>query len=150
MPNPEETMRHSFVGSRAAKVAAYLLCAVALACGGGGSGSDAGPTAPAAPPQTPDPVNTSTMSLMVENNHFSPVRDSVPAGSTLNWTWNSCDGDGYGGQTCTSHSVQFDDEGPSSSIQSSGSFSRTFAVVGVFTYHCAIHGQAMSGSVKVY
>jgi plastocyanin len=140
-------MRTSFVGSQAATLAAYLLCAAALACGGGGSASDGAPTGPA---QSPDPVNTSTMSLMVENNHFSPARDSVPAGSTLHWAWNSCDGDGYGGQTCTQHGVQFDDGGPSSSIQSSGSFSRTFAAAGVFTYHCAVHGAAMQGSVKVY
>jgi plastocyanin len=139
-------MRSSLVGSRAATVAAYLFCAAALACGGGGSASD-GPTGPS---QSPDPVNASTTSLMVENNRFAPSHDSVPAGSTLHWTWNSCTGDSYGGQTCTSHSVQFDDGGPSSSIQSSGSFSRTFAATGVFTYHCAVHGAAMSGSVKVY
>ena len=140
-------MRVSFVGGRGTTLVAYLFCAVALACGGGGSASDGPPTGPS---QSPNPVNASTTTLMVENNHFSPVRDSVPAGSTLRWEWNSCDGDGYGGQTCTSHSVKFDDEGPSSSIQSSGSFSRTFAAAGVFTYHCAVHGTAMSGSVKVY
>ena len=140
-------MRNSFVGRRAANVAAFVFCAAALACGGGGSASDGSPTGPST---SPDPVNRSTTALMVENNHFTPARDSVPAGSALHWTWNSCDGDGYGGQTCTSHSVQFDDGGPSSSIQSSGSFSRTFATAGVFTYHCAVHGAAMTGSVKVY
>jgi plastocyanin len=140
-------MRISLVGSRAATLAAYLLCVAALACGGGGSASGGGPTGPS---QSPDPVNSSTTSLAVENNRFSPGRDSVPVGSTLHWAWDSCSGDGYGGQTCTSHSVQFDDGGPSSSIQSSGSFSRTFATAGVFTYHCAVHGAAMTGAIKVY
>ena len=99
---------------------------------------------------TPPVASGSTTSLTVTNNHFSPVTDSVSAGSTLTWTWNSCTGDGYGGSTCVSHSVQFDDGGPSSAIMSSGMFSRKFAVAGTYTYHCAVHGAAMSGTITVH
>jgi len=86
---------------------------------------------------------------MVENNHYSPANDSVGVGATLTWTWNSCTGDGYGGSTCTSHSVKFDD-GPASNIQDGGTFSRMFATAGTYTYHCAVHGTAMSGKVIVH
>jgi plastocyanin len=125
-------------------VSVFLTMAM-LACGGGSSMSN-GVTDPG--PMVP-PVNSSTTSLTVTNNKFTPARDSVAMGATLKWTWNSCTGDGYGGSTCVSHSVQFDDGGPSSNIQSSGSFSRTFASAGTYTYHCAVHGAAMAGTILV-
>jgi plastocyanin len=138
-------MHSSIVGARIARVAALIVAATALACGGSGS------SASTAPPSSPPPVpNGSTMNLSVTNNHFSPVTDSVAAGSNLTWTWNSCTGDGYGGSSCESHSVQFDDDGPSSSIKSSGTFSRMFADAGTYTYHCAVHGAAMSGTITVH
>lgn len=136
-------MPTSSVGSRATRAVVLLLSASALACGGSGS---SGVTDPPPPPPV---LSGNTMSLMVINNHFSPATDSVPAGSTLKWTWNTCTGDGYGGSSCGSHSVQFDDAGPSSDIQSSGTFSRTFDTAGTFTYHCAVHGAAMSGKIVV-
>lgn len=137
-------MRMSFVGGNTTRVVALLLSAIAFACGGSGSSSN-GVTGP--PPPVP---SGSTTHLDVTNNHFSPKSDSVGAGSALTWTWNSCTGDGYGGSTCVSHSVQFDDAGPSSGIQSSGTFTRTFAAAGTYTYHCAVHGAAMSGTVTVH
>jgi plastocyanin len=139
-------MKSSFVGKRANTVIAFLILASAFACGGGGSSSSDGVTGPVT---TPPPVNSSTMALTVSNNKYTPARDSVAAGSTLTWTWNSCTGDGYGGSICTSHSVQFDDGGESSNIQDSGTFSRTFASAGTYTYHCAVHGVAMAGTVIV-
>ena len=138
-------MRASIVSARATRVAALIFFATALSCGGSGS------SASTAPPSSPPPVaNGSTTNLSVTNNHFSPVTDSVAAGSTLTWTWNACTGDGYGGSSCESHSVQFDDGGPSSSIMSSGTFSRMFMEAGTYTYHCAVHGTAMSGTITVH
>ena len=138
-------MRNSYARGRAARGVALLLSATAFACGGSGS------SATTAPPSSPPPIpNGSTMNLSVTNNHFSPVTDSVAAGSTLTWTWNTCTGDGYGGSSCASQSVQFDDAGPSSSIKSSGTFTRMFAEAGTFTYHCAVHGIAMSGTITVH
>ena len=94
-------------------------------------------------------MSSSTKALTVSNNKYTPARDSVAPGSTLTWTWNSCTGDGYGGSSCTSHSVQFDDGVESSDVQDSGTFSRTFANAGTYTYHCAVHGAAMAGTVIV-
>jgi plastocyanin len=138
-------MQRSFVGKRANAVLAFLILASAAACGGGSSSSD-GVTGPS---NTPPPVNSSTTALTVSNNKYTPAHDSVAVGSTLTWTWNSCTGDPYGGSTCASHSVKFDDGGSSSNIQSSGTFSRTFATAGTYTYHCAVHGAAMAGTVIV-
>jgi plastocyanin len=123
---------------------AALTCAL-VACGGGASSSD-GITDP--PPNSPPPPNGSTTALMVQNNRYSPANDSVGVGATLTWTWDSCTGDGYGGSSCTGHSVKFDD-GPASEIQSSGTFKRTFDTAGTYTYHCAVHGAAMSGKITV-
>src|SRR5437868_867311 len=122
-----------------------FLMAGMIACGGGGSSSSNGVTDPGAPPP---PVTGNTTSLTVTNNKYTPAKDSVGVGSALTWSWNSCTGDGYGGSTCTSHSVTFDD-GPTSPIQSSGTFSRTFATAGTYTYHCKVHGAAMAGTVIV-
>jgi plastocyanin len=138
-------MRSSAFGKCTSTVSVFLLTAM-LACGGSGSSMSNGVTDPG--PVVP-PVNSSTTSLSVTNNKFTPAHDSVAVGATLKWTWSSCTGDGYGGSTCASHSVQFDDGGPSSSIQSSGSFSRTFASAGTYTYHCAVHGAAMAGTIIV-
>jgi plastocyanin len=141
-------MSSSFVGKRTNLVIAFLLTAAAFACGGGGSTSD-GMTGPV-PPPPPDPgTNASTTALTVTNNKFTPAHDSVAVGSTLTWTWNTCSSDVYGDNTCVSHSVQFDDGSASSSIKDSGSFSRAFATAGTYTYHCAVHGSAMTGTVLV-
>lgn len=102
--------------------------------GGGGGGGGGG--------------NTATVT--VSNNEYSPSQISVARGTTVTWRWNSCAGDGYGGQVCTSHSVTFDDGGPSAGSRDEGSFSRTFPSAGSFTYYCTSHGRtAMSGSVAV-
>lgn len=141
----EEFVRRSFVGARVTRVSAILLSAAAFACGGSGSSA----STVTGPPPPPPVASGSTTSLMVTNNHYSPKLDSVAVGAMLTWTWNSCTGDGYGGSMCTSHSVKFDD-GPHSDIQSSGEFSRMFADTGTFTYHCAVHGTAMSGTIVVH
>jgi plastocyanin len=136
-------MKRLLVSQRISTVSLFLLAGL-FACGGGSSTSngvtDPGPPAP--------PVGSSSTSLTVENNKFTPARDSVGVGALLTWSWNSCTGDGYGGSTCTSHSVTFDD-GPSSAIQGSGNFTRMFDTAGTYTYHCKVHGSAMTGTVIV-
>jgi plastocyanin len=135
-------MRRSFVSKRISTVPVIVLLAM-TACGGGGSSTSNGVTEPGPPPPT-----GSTTSLTVTNNKYTPAHDSVGVGALLSWNWNTCSGDGYGGSTCVSHSVTFDD-GPTSPIQSTGSFSRMFASAGTYTYHCKVHGTAMSGTVLV-
>lgn len=142
--HPDDHMRIFSETKRLGTLSLFLLAAL-FACGGSGSSSANGVTSPG--PTTP-PVNSSTTSLTVSNNKYTPAQDSVAVGATLTWSWNSCTGDGYGGSTCTSHSVTFDD-GPTSPIQGSGSFSRTFASAGTYTYHCKVHGAAMAGTVLV-
>jgi plastocyanin len=79
--------------------------------------------------------------VTVGNNFFSPAATSVAAGTTVTWTW--ADG-------AVEHNVTFDDGGPNSPTQSSGSFARTFANSGTYAYHCTIHGAAvMHGTVTV-
>jgi plastocyanin len=72
----------------------------------------------------------------------------VAVGATVNWTWNTCTGDVYSGQTCVAHSVTFDD-GPASATQEKGTFTRSFTAAGTYTYHCAVHGAAMTGKIVV-
>lgn len=103
--------------------------------GGGGSGGGGGGTG---------------VTVTVSNNDYSPEQVAVARGTTVTWRWDSCTGDGYGGQVCASHSVTFDDGGPSAAPKSDGTFARTFANAGTFTYYCTAHGRtAMSGSVVV-
>lgn len=141
--------------STRAAIAAIALVLFALGCGGGGGG---GPTYP--PPNGGTGGNTggtggntggsTSASITVENNQFTPSSTTVPVGTTVDWTWNSCSGDGYGGQLCTSHSVVFDDGvRPGSPVQGSGSFSSKFATAGTYNYHCSVHGTAMRGTITV-
>ena len=127
---------------------ALLLLLAAAGCGGSS-------TAPAnnnnnnntgnPPPQTPPSTSNA---ISVTNNYFDPTSTTIPVNTKVTWTWNTCASDGYGGQTCVSHSILFDD-GTSSGTQSDGSWSRTFTTPGTYKYHCTIHGAAMSGTVTV-
>lgn len=94
--------------------------------------------------------NSNPAIVTVSNNAYSPSQLSVARGGVVTWRWDTCGGDGYGGQVCGSHSVTFDDGSPGAAVQSEGSFSRTFASVGTYAYYCSAHGRtAMSGSVAV-
>jgi plastocyanin len=125
--------------------AVLVAIAVASLCGCGGGGGDSS-TAPVTNPGINTPPTADGIS--VTNNAFSPGSKSVAPGTTIRWSWNSCTGDPYYGQSCTSHSVTFDD-GTSSPVQDQGTFSRTFDTPGVYTYHCSQHGTAMSGTITV-
>jgi len=136
-------MRHASVGRRALMLVGIT---VALGCGGGSAtGTDGGGGDPPPPPPPPAP-NTVT----VANNSFTPGDLTVKAGTSVTWNWSTCSGgDGYGnGETCVAHSVVFDD-GTSSSVQSTGSFTHQFAAAGTYNYHCSVHGAGMSGKVVV-
>jgi plastocyanin len=117
-----------------------------LACGGSGGGG--GATAPKTPPTGNTPVPAGSNGVSVNNNAFSPADKTVAVGATVQWSWNSCDYDPYGTTSCASHSVTFND-GVASEIQDKGTFSRTFTAAGVYSYHCAVHGTAMSGKITV-
>ena len=127
------------------KTVLVALAVVGLAaCGGGGGGGGSQVTSPPPTGNTPPPSN----GITVSNNSYSPGTKTISAGGSVQWAWNTCTGDPYYGQTCVSHSVTFDD-GVSSPTQDQGTYTRTFAAAGTYTYHCAIHGTAMTGSITV-
>ena len=139
--------------TRGAMPAAAIVL-LAAACGGGGGGG------PASPPPSGGTGGTggtggntggsTSSSIGVTNNAFTPSATTVPAGTTVTWTWNSCSGDGYGGQLCTDHSVVFDDGvRPGSGVQNTGTFSSQFVAAGSYAYHCSVHGTAMHGTITV-
>ena len=121
-----------------------LAVAGLTACGGGGGGGSQVTSPPPGGNNNPPPSN----GITVSNNSFSPATKSIAAGTTVSWSWNTCTGDAYSGQTCVAHSVTFDD-GQSSPTQDQGSYSRTFTATGTYNYHCAVHGAAMAGSITV-
>jgi plastocyanin len=128
------------------QVSTAVAIACILACGGsGGGGYATGPTAPPPTGNTPPPASNG---ISVTNDAYTPNSMTVAVGSTVNWTWNTCTGDVYSGQSCVAHSVTFDD-GPTSDTQEKGTFTRSFAAAGTYTYHCAVHGAAMTGKIVV-
>jgi plastocyanin len=121
-----------------------LALALISAAACGGSYSSAPPQQQQPPGNTPPPSG----GISVTNNAFSPATKTVTAGSTVQWAWNTCTGDPYGGsETCVSHNVTFDDGSASSPTQDKGTFSRSFSTAGTFPYHCTIH--LMTGSITV-
>ena len=132
-------MRHT------ARIAIGLLIAVAGCGGSSTSPSTGGNNNP--PPQQGGQGSTSN-SITVGNNFFEPSSTTVPVGTQVTWTWNACNNDGYGGQTCVSHGIVFDD-GPTAAAQTQGSWSRTFTAAGTYKYHCTVHGASMAGTIVI-
>jgi plastocyanin len=132
---------------------AIALASLMLACGGGGGGSPTSPPPSGGTGGTGGTGGSTSADITVQNNSFSPSSTTVPVGTTVTWTWNSCTGDGYGGQMCTDHSVVFDNGGRSNApLQSEGTFSSTFSTPGTYGYHCSVHGgvgTGMHGTITV-
>lgn len=124
-----------------------LLIVAAAGCGGASTdpGSGGNTTGNNPPPQNPPSTSSS---VTVINNYFDPSVTTVPVSTKVTWTWDACGSDGYGGQSCTSHGIIFDD-GTASGTQTQGTWSRTFATAGTYKYHCPVHGTAMSGTIVV-
>jgi plastocyanin len=109
---------------------------VALACGNGS-------TAPA----TNNP-SAGGHALVIDANpdiKFKPTPDTVSAGDTVHFAWHS-----------VGHNVQWDNTptgiasmGNGSVGFTSGDSTRVFTVRGSYSYHCGIHGAAMSGVIVV-
>jgi plastocyanin len=105
---------------------------LAASCGGGGGSGNGGPTGPGT-----GGSSATSNDVSVADNYFSPSSTTVAVGS-VTWTWT-------GSQ---SHNVTFDD-GNASPTQASGTYTRRFSAAGTYSYHCTIHGAAMSGTVTV-
>ena len=79
------------------------------------------------------------------NGTQNPAVDTVAAGTTVTWTWTSTGG--------TAHSVH-SEEAPtftSSSILTGNgqTYTFTFTTPGTYQYDCAVHGDAMTGTIVV-
>jgi len=126
-------------------LALAALAPLSLAACGGGSGPTG--TSNNNPPPNQPPAGSTSSTITVRNNRFDPAATTVNVGTTVTWAWDSCNDDGYGNSTCTTHSVTFDGAS-SSGAKSSGTWSRQFDTAGTFNYHCSQHA-AMTGSVTV-
>src|SRR5689334_18746562 len=103
----------------AARLTLFLIVAVA-GCGGSSTAPSSGGnnnTGNNPPPQNNPTSNSS--SITVSNNFFDPSGTTVPVGTKVTWTWDACGNDGYGGQSCTTHGIVFDD-GTTAASQSQG------------------------------
>jgi plastocyanin len=116
-----------------------LPFAVLLACGGGGSDATGpGTTGGGGGGGGTGPVATTAVDM--SGDRFSPPAIKVASGATVTWT----NLDGH------AHNVTFDGSAGTIPNFSTGSQSLQMpAAAGTYTYHCTIHGAAMSGSVLV-
>lgn len=86
-----------------------------------------------------------TTSVTVGNDFFAPSSILVSAGATVTWTWTSTG--------AVSHSVQSTGSPAftSSTIMTGNgsTYAVQFTTPGTYTYDCAVHGTAMSGTIIV-
>ena len=129
---------------RSGRIVVSMLCVGILAGGCSGGGGDGG-TGPGnnPPPGGQQPSNE----VAVTNDQFTPSNLTVASGTTVTWRWRTCDGDGYGGQNCGSHTVTFD-QATGSGVLTQGTYARTFSSPGTYPYTCLVHS-GMSGRVVV-
>jgi len=69
---------------------------------------------------------------------FQPVQVTIPVGGSVSWRNNDS----------TDHTVTSDTNVFNAALGAGGSFNRTFATAGTFTYSCSIHS-GMNGRVVV-
>jgi len=119
---------------------AVAAIAVAAACSGNSTGYGGNPP----PPPPPPPPGGHSTTITVANNSFSPTPDTIPAGNvTFHWAANA-----------VTHNVSWD-TGPTPLPTASGNKAAgdpDYVVPlqsGTYTYHCLIHGAAMSGRMVV-
>ena len=122
------------------RLAVSALAAALIGCGGGGS------TAPAGTGGTPSGGGTggtggsTSASINVDDNSFTPSATTVKVATTVTWTW-------IGSGT---HNVTFQNAalGMSDNLGSGGTFQKAFPNTGTFTYQCTNH-VGMNGTVTV-
>lgn len=93
-------------------------------------------------------ARASTFDIEMKNTAYVPAQRTIAVGDTVRWT--NLDG--------APHSVTADDGSFDSSpscvaglncMNSGSSFPHTFNLAGTFTYHCRVHGDAMTGTITV-
>lgn len=83
-------------------------------------------------------------SILVGNDYYSLVPDTVASGAQITWTWAT---------PSNGHTVNWD-SGPgtlpaNSATMTSGTYNATLTTPGTYHYHCLVHGAAMSGIIVV-
>ncbi len=127
-----------------------LACVMAAglfgaACGDGDGGPTVSPTPSDAPmPAGGIPANLRT--ITVSDTGFSPGALQVPIGTEVFWQWTGKQEHQITG-TFKSNGGDIPVESPR--LKGSGTFSYEFKTNGLFEYHCAVHGEAMSGQVII-
>lgn len=127
-----------------------LACVMAAglfgaACGNGDGGPAVSPTPSDAPmPAGGIPANLRT--ITVSDTGFSPGALQVPIGTEVFWQWTGKQEHQITG-TFKSNDGDIPVESPR--LKGSGTFSYEFKTNGLFEYHCAVHGEAMSGQVII-
>lgn len=114
------------------RLAAVLALAVAACNGAGAYGSPGGPT-------------IGTKNVTIQNATFLPANVHPDASGHVVWTWND--------DTVT-HNVTFEDSTiTGSGDRTTGTFTGTFLVTGVYRFRCTHHstafGEGMHGTVVV-
>jgi len=79
--------------------------------------------------------------INIRDNSFNPTSVTILAGKTVTWNWTGSN----------QHNVTFDNVAVGNSVsQTTGTFPKTFATAGTFTFYCSIHGKAvMTGTITV-
>lgn len=127
-----------------AAAALLAVSAMALAaCGDDDDDDDTGTNAtqPAGNTTTGGiPSNLTT--IKVADNTFTPGNLQVPVGANIIWEWSGR----------AQHSVvgEFDgEEVRSPQLTGTGTFQHAFQKAGTFEYQCGVHGESMSGTVRI-
>lgn len=88
------------------------------------------------------PASAGETGVTIGDDFFKETTVAIQPGDSVKWNWTGSDT-----HTVTANPDQTEKFG--SKEQSSGSFSRTFAKPGRFSYHCEIHPTEMRGVVEV-
>lgn len=118
-----------------------LLFAVIVIAVAACSKSKSDPT-PTTPTKPTDPTNPggSGNAVSIKNFAFSPATITIKKGESVTWT-NSDSAP----HTATEDAGVFD----SGSLATGAKFSKSFATVGTFTYHCNFHSNMVNAKVIV-
>ncbi len=128
----------------AAALAALTACGGATSpLGGGGDGGGGGGGGGASPVGNVTVGNIFFRSA--HNGSENPAVDTIAAGESVTWTWNAAG----------SHTVQSTGVPPEifrNSVvmaEANDTYTVTFRNPGTYSYDCAIHGSAMTGTIVV-
>jgi plastocyanin len=99
-------------------------------------------TAPPVPTTASVKVGPGISFTSNRNGTLNPAVDTVAVGGTVTWSWAA---GSIPHSVLSTGSPSF----TSSSIMSSGSYMFTFGTAGTYSYACAVHGAAMSGTIVV-